>query len=269
MPTFPTPPTELRVMTFNLRNSRAEDGPNRWPNRREIATDLIARRYADIIGVQEAYRDQLGDILRARPEYGEIGGGRGDGKSAGEHSQILYRRDRFGVADSGTFWFSDTPDVPGSTSWGNRNTRICTWALLTDRQSETSFYVYNLHIDHESQPSRERSVTLLLETIRERKTADPVIVMGDFNAGEDNPIMQTINTQADPPLQDTFRALHPEEQDAGTFHGFNGGRTGDKIDFIFASAPFRVQDAAILRDNLEGRYPSDHYPVTARLLNGR
>lgn len=269
MPTLLAPPTDLRVMTFNLRNSRAEDGENRWPHRRVLVTDLIASQETDVLGVQEAYRDQLDDILRARPEYGEIGGGRDDGKSGGEHSQILYRRERFSVREHGIFWFSDTPEVPGSTSWGNRNTRICTWALLSDRRSETSFYVYNLHIDHESQPSREKSITLLLERIRQRATLDPVIVMGDFNAGEDNPIMQIVQTQAIPPLQDTFRALHPTERDAGTFHDFHGGRNGDKIDFIFASAPFRVQRAAIVRDSQDGRYPSDHYPVVAHLINTR
>lgn len=260
-----TKPTTLRVMTFNLRNSRAQDGENSWPNRRDIATDLIGRQNIDILGVQEAFREQLDDVLRALPDYGEIGGGRDDGKSGGEHTQILYRRERFGIEEHGTFWFSDTPDVPGSASWGNRNTRICTWARMTDRQTQTAFYVYNLHIDHESQYSRERSIGQLLETIRQRPTADPVIVIGDFNAGEDNSIMETMRTQSDPPLQDTFRAIHPDAPDAGTFHEFEGGTSGDKIDFIFASAPFHVQEAAILRDNAGGRYPSDHYPVIAHL----
>ena len=148
--------TELRVMTFNLRYSRAQDGENCWANRRDIAADVIGRQNVDVLGVQEAFRDQLDDILRARPEYGEIGVGREDGKQGGEHSQILYRRDRFQVEESGTFWFSDTPSLPGSSTWGNRNTRICTWTRLTDRQSATSFDVYNLHIDHESQFSREQ-----------------------------------------------------------------------------------------------------------------
>ena len=90
--------------------------------------------------------------------------------------------------------------------------------------------------------------------------------MGDFNAGEQNPIIQAIRTQAQPRLQDTFWAVHPNEQAAGTFHGFRGGTSGGKIDFIFASAPFHVQDAAIVRDCRAGRYPSDHYPVVASLV---
>ncbi len=259
--------TTLRVMTFNLRNSRAEDGENGWANRRGIATDLIGRQSVDVLGVQEAFREQIDDVLRARPEFAEIGGGRDDGKHGGEHSQILYRRDRFRVEEHSTFWFSDTPDVPDSRTWGNRNTRICTWARLRDSRTQTAFYVYNLHIDHESQYSRERSIGQLLVTIRQQPTADPVIVMGDFNAGEDNAIMEMMKTQSAPPLQDTFRAIHPDASDAGTFHGFEGGTNGDKIDFIFASVPFRVQDAAIVHDSREGRYPSDHYPVAALLAS--
>ena len=37
------------------------------------------------------------------------------------------------------------------------------------------------------------------------------------------------------------------------------------IDFIFAPPWVKVLDAEILRDNEDGLYPSDHYPVTARL----
>ena len=66
-------------------------------------------------------------------------------------------------------------------------TRICTWARLLDAETDGALYIYNLHLDHESQESRERSVGLLAERIASREFDDPVIVMGDFNAGESNP----------------------------------------------------------------------------------
>ena len=64
---------------------------------------------------------------------------------------------------------------------------------------------------------------------------------------------------------DTFRAVQPDAGQVGTFHGFRGGRSGPKIDYIFADRNVTVRDAAILYDNTEGRYPSDHYPVMARI----
>ena len=131
-------------------------------------------------------------MIAAAPAYAVVGVGRDDGRARGEFSAILFRRDRFRVADSGTFWFSDTPAVPGSKSWGNSITRIATWARLIDRDG-TGFYHFNLHLDHLSQPSRERSTELLLQRIAARAVpTEPVVVTGDFNVGEGNPALRKL-----------------------------------------------------------------------------
>ena len=109
-----------------------------------------------MLGLQEALHFQLDEILTALPAYGMVGVGRADGGHSGdEDSPILYRASRLAVQRVGTFWFSDTPDLIKSNTWGNAIERICTWGLFADRQGR-SFYVYNLHLDHVSQPSRER-----------------------------------------------------------------------------------------------------------------
>jgi endonuclease/exonuclease/phosphatase family metal-dependent hydrolase len=230
-----------------------------------MAADLIHTQGADVIGIQEAFPEQVADLRAALPEYGGVGVGRDDGGTEGEHCLILYRADRLHIAAEGTFWFSDTPEMPGTSHWGNRVVRICTWARFTDRQTQTAFSLYNLHIDHESQVSRERSLQLLLERLRQRQDADPVIVTGDFNAGEDNPALDILRGATEPVLQDTFRVAHPDESVVSTYHDFHGGTENAKIDYIFASPEFSVRDSDILRDSRDGRFPSDHYPVTARL----
>ncbi len=180
----------LTVMTFNIRYGTANDGENHWTRRRELLFEVLRTADADLIGLQEALRFQIDEILAAVPGYGVVGVGRDDGKAAGEMSAILFRTSRFHVAESGTFWFSDTPEAPGSKSWGNRITRIASWARFIDRDGR-GFYHFNLHLDHESQPSREQSVQLLLQRIRSRSGRDePVIVTGDFNVGEGNPALE-------------------------------------------------------------------------------
>lgn len=254
-------PQQLDVMSYNVRYATAPDGANAWPNRKAMLIGLIRREAPDIIGVQEALYLQLGEIRAELPVYGAIGVGRDDGRLAGEFSAILYRRDRFDVVTSGTFWFSDTPEVPGSKSWGNTITRICTWALLRDIPSGRGLYVFNVHLDHESQPSRERSVALLLERVAARHyAAVPVIVTGDFNAGEDNAAVRRMRAA----FRDSFRAVHPADSVVGTFNGFRGDSTGAKIDYVFTDRLTAIA-AAILRDRSGGRFPSDHFPVTARL----
>jgi endonuclease/exonuclease/phosphatase family metal-dependent hydrolase len=184
------------------------------------------------------------------------------------------------VNESGTFWLSDTPETPGSITWGNACTRICTWARFIEKKSRLAFYAFNLHLDHVSQPSREKSVVLLARRIAGRKQPDPFIVTGDFNAGEDNPVIlylkgkATLDKDNAGPapnpilLVDTFRVLHPDDKEVGTFNDLQGKRSGPKIDYIFAPGDLEVLQAEILRTQYGGRWPSDHFPVTATLRLG-
>lgn len=259
---------DLRVLSFNIRYGTAKDGDNRWANRRELAFDVIRRHAPDIAGLQEALDWQLDESIAALPHFAYVGVGRDDGVRAGEFAAILYRRDRFTVADQGTFWFSDHPAKPGSMSWGNLIPRICTWARFTPKSGDRAFYVYNVHLDHASQHSRERSAEFLTTRIRARAHRDPIIVTGDFNAGETNPAILRLTTGqpgGSLNLVDTFRVLYPDETTVGTFNAFRGAGDGEKIDYIFAPGDAKVFEAAIIRDHDGARYPSDHYPVIAAL----
>jgi len=255
------PEVELSLLTFNIRYGTAADGVNAWAHRADLVAEVIREADADVVGLQEALRGQLDDLAAGLPRYAEIGVGRDDGRTRGEHATILYDRARFAVGESGTFWLSETPGTPGSMHWGNRITRVCTWARLVEKASGRGVYVYNLHLDHESQASRERSVRLVAERIGARAHADPVVVMGDFNAGEDNPALLFL---LDEGFKDSFRALHPDEDEVGTFNAFRLGNTGGaKIDYVLVPGGATVLDAAIIRTEREGRYPSDHFPVSA------
>ena len=170
-------------------------------------------------------------------------------------------------SDCGTFWFSDTPEKIASKSWGNEIPRICTWARFIEKKTDKGFYVYNVHYDHRSQPSRLGASELIIQRISKRKRSnDPIILMGDFNASENNPAIKIFK---DEPLNlvDTFRVVKPDEKMVKTFHGFRGGSfSGGKIDHVFMLPKMgKVSSAEIVRFNKEKRYLSDHYPVRAKL----
>jgi endonuclease/exonuclease/phosphatase family metal-dependent hydrolase len=264
----PTPGEPLRVVSFNIRYGTAKDGDNEWAKRRAMLFDVTRELDADVVGLQEALAFQIDEIEAAVPGYAAIGVGRDDAARDGEYTAILFRTSRLRVADAGTFWFSDTPEVPASRSWGNRITRICTWARFVDRDGR-AFYVFNLHLDHESQPSREQSVALLRRRIAARAfPAEPVIVTGDFNAGERNPAITALVERSDAAsrLVDTFRVLHPSATDVGTFTGFTFGNTaGEKIDYVLVQRGIEVLSAGIVRTSRDNRYPSDHFPVAATI----
>lgn len=253
---------DLKVMSFNIRYGTANDGENSWQFRKENVFDVIQKNNPDLLGLQEALKFQIDEILKALPYYKMIGVGRDDGKEVGEYSCILYKKNRFIIDTAETFWFSDTPDVPGSKHWGNNYTRICTWAKIFDKTNKKYFYFYNLHLDHESQPSREKSTQLLVNKFLTQKEKLPIILSGDFNCGERNPAIKTVVEFG---LKDTYRLLNSSTKDEGTFNDFKGETNGERIDFIFTSKDFRTIESKILRKNYNGKYPSDHFPVFSRI----
>src|SRR3972149_3446001 len=177
----------LRVTSFNIRYGTAPGGGNAWPKRRDLVLEMLRKEAPHAIGLQEALRFQLDELRDALPEFGEVGVGRGDGRRAGEYAAILYDRRRLEVLDEGTFWFAEPPALAGTPTWGSTFPRVCSWMQVRDKSTGRAFYLYNLHWDHQSQESRDKSADLLLDRIAARKEADqPVVVTGDFNADEEN-----------------------------------------------------------------------------------
>jgi endonuclease/exonuclease/phosphatase family metal-dependent hydrolase len=264
----PAPGLDLTILTFNIRYGTAADGPDAWPERREMVFEVVKGRDYDLVCLQEALRFQLDEIEGAAPGLAEIGVGREDGRADGEYSAILYRHARFTVAEAGTFWLSETPEVPGSRGWDAANVRICTWARLIEKASGRGVYIYCTHWDHVSQLAREESAELIGSRIAARAFADPFIVAGDLNAAEDNAAVAALKDEpAAPRLADTFRIAHPDETDIDTFNGFKPrGQWGrGKIDYILAQPGVEVLEAWIDRRERSGRYPSDHFPVGCRV----
>ncbi|MFN0130217.1 MAG: endonuclease/exonuclease/phosphatase family protein [Verrucomicrobiales bacterium] len=259
-----TQPLRVRALSFNIRFRNAGDTDKKnWQARRGPVIDVIRREAADVVGLQEALRSQLDDLRESLgDDYLEIGVGREDGKTKGEYAALLIRRDRWKVEESGTFWLSDTPEVPNSMTWGNQITRIVTWARANETAGARTVHFFNTHFDHQSQPSREKSAALLAERIAARKPAGPFVLTGDFNATPDNP---AITALTDGPLKlvDAWKVAHPNTPaaESGTWQAFNGNRDGGRIDFVLVPPETRIIDAAILHDAPDGVLPSDHFPV--------
>jgi endonuclease/exonuclease/phosphatase family metal-dependent hydrolase len=196
-----------------VRYENGEDvGSRAWRQRVPGIVRMIREESPDVIGIQEARHGQAADLWASLPDYEFTGQARDDGKRGGEYSGILFRRDRFeaDTADQGTLWLSDTPHQPGSKTWGNGVPRTLTWLRLTDRATQRGFYVFNTHWDHRHQGSREQSARLTAQRVRDRKHADePVVLLGDFNAVENNPAVVHLVSEAGLPDTASGRAQPP------------------------------------------------------------
>jgi endonuclease/exonuclease/phosphatase family metal-dependent hydrolase len=251
------------ISSYNLRLNTSDDGINAWPNRKENVKALIRYHEFDLIGTQEGFIDQIKD-LEEMTEFAHLGAGRDDGKEAGEHSAIFYKKDRFKVLLSGDFWLSETPEKPGKGWDATCCNRICSWAKFKDLTTKKEFYFFNVHFDHRGVEARRQSGLLMVKKIKEIAGSAPTILTGDFNSTPDTQQIKNIQTILnDSKLISAMPAYGPE----GTSNSFKfDAPLKNRIDYIFVSKQIKVLKYAVLSDAKEQRYPSDHLPVTIKAV---
>ena len=262
-------PARYAAMTFNIRYGTARDGDNHWEKRRHVVAHVINRRKPDLAGLQEALHFQIEYLLEQCPDYAYVGAGRDDGKTRGEQNPVLYRRDRFDLISSNTLWLSDTPEKFASKTWGNDFPRIVTYAVLKDKKAGREIVFASTHFSHMSENHRRRSAEFLKKRLPAITENRPTLLVGDFNAKTGSAAYESLvgdpSTTADGTYIDTFvAASEKQKSQPGTFGGFTGKpRRNARIDWVLCSEHFAALSCEILHDNLDGRYPSDHYPVLA------
>lgn len=253
-------PAALKVMSFNVRTPADTDPGKRWEDRRDAMVTLIREQKPEVIGTQELVQKQGAYLVEHLPGYSLFGkdrrGGHGD-----EHMGVLYDTARLKVLESGNFWLSDTPDVPGSITWGNLFPRMVTWALFQRQADGQRFYLFNTHLPYrdEDEPRRVLGAKLIVSRLAALPKDIPVVVTGDFNSE---------------PGSDTYKAFTAALGDARTlagtvdgprltFHDFTGKPTVE-LDWILVRG-FSVDRFSTLDQKPGGVLPSDHYPVQAEL----
>jgi endonuclease/exonuclease/phosphatase family metal-dependent hydrolase len=250
----------LRVMTFNVRLPMASDGPERWDARRDLFVKTIRDARPDVFGTQELYKAQGDYVVAKLPGYAWFGMGRkgGDGD---EHMGVFYRRDALRVLDSGNFWLSDTPDVPGSISWGTLYPRMVTWARFQRKDDGRTFVLFDTHLPYREQDdaARAKGAAVILKRIAKLPADEPFVLTGDFNTTPDGGVHAVLTKQ----LQDAWLVAPQRSGPGKTFHDFTGKPT-ERIDWILVRG-FRVRDVRTVTAHAGKLYPSDHFPVVADL----
>jgi len=254
-------------MTFNIRYDEPRDGVNAWANRKTKVGDVIRFHKADLVGVQEALLSQLRDLEKLLPDFAWCGVGRTDGKEAGEYSAILYRKARFQLLETNTFWLSETPEKAGSMGWDAAYPRIVTWARFKDRRTKKTFVHFNTHFDHRGEKARVESASLILKKLGEIGGKSQFILTGDFNVREDSDAYKTIKAGSSAVhLQDArYSSVNGHFGGDSTFSAFKELTPGMKIDYIFVREGIKVFEHGSLSDQWNGLSASDHLPVLAEI----
>ena len=257
----------LRVMSYNIRLGIADDGENAWENRKEATPAMLQDIHPAVFGVQEAHDFQIAYILQQCPEYKSVGVGRENGISEGEHMSVIFDTTRVSLLDWGTYWLSETPDVP-SFGWDAWCKRTATWTLLKEHASGKKFFFVNTHLDHRGVVARKEGLAMIYTRIQQMNPDGlPMVLTGDFNVRPDNEGLTNLNT-----LMNSARFSAVEADTLGSFNGF--GRLDENgnpiplraIDYIYYSGFKQCLTFKVDTLTYAGRpYISDHYPIYADL----
>ena len=261
------PLTEVNWATFNIRYDNPEDSLNNWKYRKDSVAKFIHTHDIDIVGMQEVLNNQLEDLKTRLPEYTEVGVGREDGKTQGEYAPLFFKKDRFEVLDSNTFWLSQYPDSVGFIGWDGACTRIATWAKLKDKSNGKIFMAVNTHFDHVGVEARREGALLIIKRIKEIVGDRPAVLTGDFNVTDASEAYQTITTN-EFVLKDAYKESPEKSGPSYTFHDF--GKIADneceKIDFIFVTPQIKVKSSFIPKEpDADHGFLSDHNPQVTSL----
>jgi endonuclease/exonuclease/phosphatase family metal-dependent hydrolase len=259
----------IQVMTFNVRCDNPEDSTFAWKNRARQVCDFLTNEKPDIIGVQEVLWNQYEVLDSALTDYNSVGVGRDDGIKAGEMNPIFYRKDRFELVRTITFWLSDTPEVPGSKGWGSSLPGIVTWVELVDENSKKHFFCFNTHFAHDSNSARILSSKLLLKEVEKISTGFPFIITGDFNMRPKSHGYNILTgpDESVPLFKDSYVISEKKPSGpSGTFNGFDIKTRNGRIDYVFVRNGMKVTDHKTIIKKEHGIFISDHWPVKATIM---
>lgn len=253
---------QFRTATYNIRYDAAADkeSGNNWDVRKEAVANLIQQHKFDVVGTQEGMTRQMIELKKLLPGYDYISYPYG-GKNDHHHAAIVYKESEFELLDGGTFWLSETPDVP-SIGWDANDRRICQWAKFMHRKSGKPFFYFNAHFFWQKEIARRESGSLIVRKIKEIAGDIPVICAGDFNSEPQTDQIKALKGL----LQDAFdvsKGAHKGPE----FTNLGGGNfqtpPTNRIDYILLSKGISVSDYEVYADKYNtDRYPSDHLPVS-------
>ncbi|MFI3283669.1 MAG: endonuclease/exonuclease/phosphatase family protein [Erysipelotrichaceae bacterium] len=255
----------LKILTFNLKNdSPFTMSTYRWENRYKYIKLILNTLDYDLLGVQELNSKYLEQMNKLLPAYFSIGLPRTSSKSEDELAAIFFSKERFHCIKENTFWLSEFPYKQGSKLKSSIFPRICTLCLLEDHATHSQLLFVNTHLDHLLPYTRQLQIQQLIHVIQTFKEGfDPyILITGDFNTSIHSHALTTLlNSELN--VSSIF-----DDKATNTLHFFNGKQYQNKepIDHIFYDQRLKLLDYKIISEHFDGHYPSDHFPVYARIL---
>ena len=205
--------TDIHFLTYNIRNVEDTSGwldrPTfEYTNREKYVIDYLKSCGADVIGLQEAAKltatmgtldwfDTLKQLesagytcVKGANVYAEI-------NEKEMYNPIYFKTEKYNLIDSGSKWFTSTPDVPSTINGANTHKNL-NFVVLEDKATGKQFIYVNLHLivagdnnfvhdgdgnDTEFKVQELQVIYLraILEELQAKYPELPMFIGGDFN----------------------------------------------------------------------------------------
>ena len=247
----------MKIVSFNIKcdDTIAElEEQFLWKNRQAQFIAEVKSFGADIYCFQEVMPHQYEFIKDNLINFKSVFQNRDDNATNGEGCPIFYNKNKFKLVNYKTFWLSETPSVPASSSWNSRWPRICTYVILQNVETNEQFAVFNTHLDHKSEEARTNAAKMIYEKIIEINLK--TILCGDFNSSKDMGAFKFLNEH--------MLNADAENKIQRTFHVFGKPEVLPPhlavIDYMFVK-DFNVNQLKVYNDKKIYEKISDHYAL--------
>lgn len=222
---------ELKVMSYNIRNSDSKDGTNSWMYRYAASAEMIQDQQADVIGLQEATEDQLYFIEQNFKDYKNVDG----------PASILWNRKTVSLQKSGTV-------------------DSATWALIKHKKTGERFYIFNVDMEKVAEAERKAALRGILDKlVQMNEDALPVVMTGGFYMKPADPSLSDVESE-----MNNARKSASKTDNTGTYN--NWGKNNDVLDHIFYSGFGSCAEyQTVTKKYADRKFVSDHYPITVTL----
>ncbi|RAL37723.1 hypothetical protein DM860_000417 [Cuscuta australis] len=290
----------LSVMTFNLLEDQGLESPNAWDKRKDLCISVITSYSPVILCTQQGVKSQLDYLQQCLPGYNQFGISRkGAEDTSDQYCTIFYDKEKVELLEGGTFWMSESPSVPGSMSWGSIVPCIATWATFQLKRVEApgfTFQIVNTNMDEFSPRARRRGALLTWQHIASLPPTLSVVYCGGFNTQKESTTGRfLLGRSREHGVLGDMRDAWPNARTRKntslirTYHGFKGDKQGPveymklilralclcwdrqtqdlHVDWVlFRGRSLMPASCQVVNDNIDGFYPSSHYPIFAEFM---
>ena len=263
--TVTSAPTAIKIISQNVRVDSSSDLHGAKDRHTPLKNILLAQD-PDVIGFQECTPSWKIYLTQDFSSYGYVWQYRGYGSNTItkglEATPVFYKKSKFDLLDSGTFWLSDTPNK-ASLCFNEDMNRCCTWVKLRVKTTGEVFFFFNTHFPLDDE-SRVKSVAVLKSKVAAiAGNYNTYFLTADWNCTDGS---NGYNALVEWNEDFSYTAEVDATNKSGTYNGFDVAPRS-RIDIAFGrpntvTVPYYkvVLDTYVDSDGVECP-PSDHYAV--------